>query len=34
MRSHRIHRLLVTDGERLVGVLSSMDLLRLVAEEA
>lgn len=33
MRSRRIHRLLVTDRGRLVGVVTSLDLL-LVVEEA
>lgn len=32
MRAHRIHRLLVTRGDVLVGVVTSMDLLRVVAE--
>ncbi len=29
---HRIHRVLVTEGERLLGIVSSLDLVRLVAE--
>jgi CBS domain-containing protein len=28
----RIHRLLVTEGERLLGIVSSMDIVRAVAE--
>jgi CBS domain-containing protein len=32
MRERRIHRLLVTDRGVLVGVLSSLDLLRVVEE--
>lgn len=34
MTARRIHRLLVLEGERLVGIVSSLDLLRLVAEGA
>ncbi len=30
---HRIHRAPVTEGERLVGIVSSMDLVRLFAED-
>jgi len=30
MRKHRIHHLVVTDEQKLVGVLSSFDLLQLV----
>jgi CBS domain-containing protein len=30
MRNHRIHRVLVTHEQRIVGVLSSFDLLKLV----
>ena len=30
MRNHRIHRVLVTHEQRVVGVLSSFDLLKLV----
>ncbi len=30
MRNHRIHHLLVTHEEKLVGILSSFDLLKLV----
>ena len=32
MRNHRIHRVVVTDEQRVVGILSSFDLLRLVEE--
>ncbi len=32
MRNHRLHHLLVTDGDKLVGILSSFDLLKLVEE--
>lgn len=32
MAERRIHRLLVLEGDRLVGLVSSLDLLRLVAE--
>ncbi len=32
MRNHRLHHLLVTEGDRLVGILSSFDLLKLVEE--
>ncbi len=32
MRERRIHRLLVTERGRLVGVVSSLDLLRVVVE--
>ena len=32
MRERRIHRLIVTDRTRVVGVLSSLDLLRVVEE--
>jgi CBS domain-containing protein len=31
--AHHIHRVLVTDGGTLVGVVSSLDLVRLIAEE-
>lgn len=34
MREHRIHRVLVTEQERLVGILTSLDLLRVVEEVA
>lgn len=30
MRNHRIHRVVVTDEQRVVGVLSAFDLLQLV----
>ena len=30
---HQIHRVLVTDGRTLVGVVSTLDVVRLVAEE-
>ncbi|MDJ0788338.1 MAG: CBS domain-containing protein [Myxococcota bacterium] len=33
LTEHRIHRVLVTDAGTLVGVVSSLDLVRLVAEE-
>ena len=32
MTARRIHRLLVLEGDRLLGIVSSLDLLRLVAE--
>jgi CBS domain-containing protein len=32
MRERRIHRLLVTDRGRLVGIVTSLDLLRIVEE--
>lgn len=32
MRNHRIHRVVVTDDQRVVGVLSAFDLLQLVEE--
>jgi len=32
MRQYRIHHVVVTDGNKVVGVLSSFDLLRLIAE--
>jgi len=32
MRDHRVHRVLVIDGETLVGVLSSSDIVAAVAE--
>jgi CBS domain-containing protein len=32
MREHRIHRLLITERGRLVGVVTSLDLLRIVEE--
>ena len=32
MRQYGVHHLVVTDGEKVVGVLSSLDLLRLLAE--
>jgi CBS domain-containing protein len=34
MRDRRIHRVLVLDGERLVGIVSSFDIVRAVAELA
>ena len=34
LTKHGIHRVLVIDGETLVGVVSSLDLARLVAEGA
>lgn len=33
MLERRVHRLLVTEGERLLGLVSSLDLVRLLAEE-
>ena len=33
MRKHRIHHLVVTDEQKIVGVLSSYDLLQLVEEK-
>ena len=32
MRNHKIHHLVVTDEKRVVGILSSFDLLRLVED--
>lgn len=32
MREYRVHHIVVTDGNKVVGVLSSFDLLRLIAE--
>ncbi|MEN8159505.1 MAG: CBS domain-containing protein [Myxococcota bacterium] len=32
MRNHRIHRVVVTDEQRVVGVLSAFDLLQLVED--
>ena len=32
MRQYRIHHVVVTDGNKVVGILSSLDLLRLIAE--
>jgi len=32
MRERRLHRLFVTDGGKLVGVITSLDLLRIVEE--
>lgn len=32
MRNHRTHHVVVTEGRKVVGVLSSFDLLRLVEE--
>ncbi len=32
MRERRVHRLYVTDGGRLVGVISALDLMRVVEE--
>ena len=34
MLEHGIHRLPVTRGERLVGIVSSLDLVRLIADGA
>lgn len=33
MLTSSIHRVIVTRGDKLVGIISSMDMLRLVAEE-
>lgn len=33
LTEHQIHRVLVTDGRTLVGVVSTLDVVRLVAEE-
>jgi CBS domain-containing protein len=33
MRERRVHRLLVTDRGRLVGVISALDLMRVVEEQ-
>lgn len=32
MRNHHIHHLVVTDEQKVIGILSSFDLLRLVEE--
>ncbi len=32
MRNHRLHHLLVTEGDHLAGILSSFDLLKLVED--
>ena len=32
MREYRVHHMVVTDGEKVVGVVSSLDLLRVLAE--
>jgi CBS domain-containing protein len=32
MRNHRIHRVVVTDEKKVVGILSSFDLLKLVED--
>ena len=32
MRNHRIHRVVVTDEQRVVGILSAFDLLQLVED--
>jgi CBS domain-containing protein len=32
MRQHRVHHLVVVDGEAVVGIVSSFDLLRVLAE--
>ncbi len=32
MRNHRIHRVVVTDEKRVVGILSAFDLLKLVED--
>ena len=34
MRKHRIHHLVVIDGDKVVGMLSSYDLLKLVEKES
>jgi CBS domain-containing protein len=34
MIEHHIHRLIVTDGKEPVGIITSMDLLRVVAEQS
>jgi CBS domain-containing protein len=33
MIEHHIHRLIVTEGREPVGIITSMDLLRVVAEQ-
>jgi len=33
MRSHRIHHLVVTEAQKVIGILSSFDLLRLIEEQ-
>ena len=33
MLEHKIHHLLVMEGENLVGIISSLDFVRLVAEQ-
>ena len=32
MLERRVHRLLVTDGPKLVGILSTVDLVRMLAK--
>jgi CBS domain-containing protein len=34
MREHRVHRLLVVDGDRLCGIVSALDLLIAIEEAA
>jgi CBS domain-containing protein len=34
MLEHHIHRLVVTDGKQPVGIITSMDLLRVVADQS
>jgi CBS domain-containing protein len=34
MAEHHVHRLVVTDGKQPVGIITSMDLLRVVAEQS
>jgi len=33
MRNHKIHHLVVTDKKKVVGVISSFDLLRLIEDK-
>jgi CBS domain-containing protein len=33
LRRHRVHRVLVTEGDRLVGLISSLDLVALLEKE-
>jgi CBS domain-containing protein len=34
MIAHHIHRLVVTHGREPVGIITSMDLLRVIAEQS
>jgi CBS domain-containing protein len=33
MYSHRIHRVIIVDGDRLAGIVSTMDVLKAVMEK-